>query len=195
MDLQEVIIEVAKLMKIEKDFYENHLKARRPHTKKDVEELLKLEKQYEIYKAHTRKFTNIIAADPRFFDVMESWIVCVEGKDPVSKSEMLKHQKTADVESLINSACNIAPYVKSYIRSLGYFIYDMGAGEDGWDLNIRCTDKDSKELCRSLHQKFFKAISHNLLIISRKFGEHRLPGLYTYQDAVLILQLYGDNIT
>lgn len=194
MDIQEATIAMAKFMKIEKNFYDSHLKARRPKTIEEVEKIAELQKQFEVYKSRTRKFGNILAADPRFFQIMESWIVCVEGKDSVSRQSMIREQKTADVENLINSASNIASSVKSYIRYLGYYIHDMGAGEDGWDINMRCTEKDSKELCRLLHEKYFLAINHDLISISRKFGGHKLPGLYSYEDAEMILNIYGNKL-
>lgn len=192
MDLQEATLALARFMKVEKDFYDQHLKARRPKNAEELKVLEELTRQFEIYRARTRQFANILAADSAFFDIVESWVVAVQGKEAVSRKSMVQYQDNADVEELISLASNLASSVKGFIRSAGYFIADMGVGDDGWDLGVRCTHKDAKELCNLLHRKYSKAINLNLLIVSRKFGEHKLPGLYNYEDAERIIRIYGE---
>lgn len=194
MDLQELTLAMARFMKAEKDFYDEHLKARRPKTQEEVETLEKRQKQLEILRARTRQFGNIIAADPNLFNVIEPWIVCVEGKESVTQKTLKSFVESADIDELINRASNLGASVKEFMRSAGYFICNMSAGEDGWDIGVRCTNKDSMDLCTVLHRKFRLAINMGLLEISRKFGEHRLPGLYNYEDAERIIQLYGDDM-
>lgn len=183
---------MAQFMRVEKDFYDRHLKARRPKNSNELKIIEELSRQFEIYRSRTREFANILAADPRFFDIIESWVVVVQGKESVSRKSMLQYQDSADVEGLINQASNLASSVKSFIRSTGYFITDMGAGNDGWDLGVRCKHKDAKELCSLLHRKFREAIGLNLISVSRRYGEHKLPGLYNYEDAERIIAIYGD---
>jgi hypothetical protein len=194
MDLQELTLAMAQFMKAEKDFYDQHLKARRPKTDKEAEALLSLQRQLEVLRARTRQFGNIVAADPNLFDVIESWIVCVEGKGSVAKETLKSFEESADIDELIDRASNLGSSVKQFMRSAGYFICDMGAGAGGWDIGVRCTNKDSMDLCTVLHRKFRSAIDMGLLEISRKLGEHRLPGLYNYEDAERIIQIYGDTI-
>lgn len=192
MDLQEATLAMARFMKIEKEFYDRHLKARRPKDESELKIFEELSRQFEVYRSRTREFANILAADPNFFEIVESWIVVVQGKESVSRKSMLYYRDSADVEGLINQASNLASSVKSFIRSVGYFITDMGAGDDGWDLGVRCKHKDAKNLCSLLHRKYQEAIGLGLLVISRRFGEHKLPGLYNYEDAERIINIYGE---
>lgn len=193
MDVQEATITLARLMKSEKDFYETHIKARRPITEEDRKKSEDNLKKFEVLRATSKEFANILAGLPAFYDLMESWVVCVNGKGSVSKDTLIKYKETADLDGLIDLASNLGSTVKSFIRSSGYFITEMGAGEDGWDVNVRCNTKDAKELCLLLHQKFMDAINIGILTVSRRFCEHKLPGLYNYEDAERILQIYGNE--
>ena len=187
MDLQEATLTMALLMKKESDFYEQHAQQEQSLSRENLKEL-------EWLKANTREFGNRLAANPYFFDVMESWVVTLIGTEGVNKDSMKDAMESADIDDLVDRASVLAASVKSYVRNSGYIVYDMGAGEDGWDLGIRCTDKQSKNLCIELHQRYTQAIEMNLLAISRRFAGHTLPGLHTWEDAKRILIMYGDSL-
>jgi hypothetical protein len=184
MDLQEATLTMALLMKEEYDFYDQHS---RPDVSMDVKDI----KEFEWRRANTREFGNRLAANPYFFDVMESWVVTIIGKEGVNKESMDEAQKTADVDDLIDRASTLASSVKKHLRDNGYVICDMSAGEDGWDFGIRCTEKRSRALCMEIYQRYAKTIDLKLLSISRRFAGHMLPGLYTWDDAKKILGNYG----
>jgi hypothetical protein len=84
--------------------------------------------------------------------------------------------------------------VRDYFRSQDFVIRNVGAGEDGWDMCARCTEKKSRTLCFDLQQRFQKAISLKLMNVSRRFGGHYLPGLYTWDDAERMLKLYNKDL-
>jgi len=187
MDIQEAILTMSLLMKQEYEFYEKHAK---PNTGMSVEEL----KQFEWIRANTREFGNRLAANPYFFDVMESWKVTIQGTEGVNKDSIDSAQKTSDVEDLLERASPLSTSIKNHLKTNGYVIVSMGAGEDGWDIEVRCSEKKSRDLCTELYQRFSKAISLNVLSISRRFAGHMLPGLYGWDDAKNMLNIFRDDI-
>jgi hypothetical protein len=186
MDLQEATVTMALLMKKESDFYEQHAIPDISLTRENLKEL-------EWLKANTREFGNRLAANPYFFDVMESWVVTVLGTEGVNTDSMKEAMGSADVDDLIDRASALAASIKKHLRDNGYVICNMGAGEDGWDIGIRCSEKKSRDLCVEIHQRYMQAIEMGLLTISRRFAGHSLPGLYSYDDAKRILLIYGDS--
>jgi hypothetical protein len=187
MDLQEATLTMALLMKEEHEFYEKHAKADSSMCVEDLREL-------EWRRANVREFGNRLAANPYFFDVMESWVVTIIGKEGVNQESMNDAMKTADIDDLVDKASVLASSVKQHLRNEGYVICDMGAGEDGWDIGVRCTEKKSRALCMELYQRYVLAIEIGLLSISRRFSGHKLPGLYSWDDAKKILGASGTQI-
>jgi len=184
MDLQEATIAMAYLMKNEIDFYKKNLEGVEP-TKKLLEE-------FEWIKSNTREFGNRLAANPNFFNVMESWKVYILGKEGVNEDSIQKAAETFNVEDLVEQCGNLAISIKEFISSKGLIICDIGAGTDGWDIGVRCTEKISQTLCYDVHKKFWSAINLKLIAVSRRFAGHSLPGLYTWDDAEKILKICGE---
>jgi hypothetical protein len=186
MDLAEATVTMSYLLLYEKRFHDRHA------------EMLKDERDKKVYeeamthiKSNTAEFGSRLAAMPQFFDILESWLVTVVGKQGISPESMDEAVKTNDHDNMLERTGALAISVRDYFRSQDFVIRNIGAGEDGWDMCVRCTEKKSKSLCFDLHQRFQKAISLNLMSISRRFGGHYLPGLYTWEDAERMLKLYG----
>lgn len=139
------------------------------------------------------EFGNRLAAIPAFFDVMESWLVTAVGRQGLSEEGIQEAVRTNDRENMIDRIGALAASVRDYLRSQGFIIRDMGAGEDGWDMCVRCTEKMSRTLCFDLHQRFSEAIRLKLMHVSRRFGGHYLPGLYTWRDAQRLIRGFGDD--
>lgn len=191
-DLQEATLTMALLMKKEATFYNEHLAEDvRPTDATKLQEYLR---QFEYLKANTREFSNRMAAHPQFFDVMESWIVCISGKEGVGLESLNMASKTGDIDDLLDRTGGLAQSVRNYLRDNNYMICEMGAGAGGWDVETRCTEKVSRVLCRDLITKFQPAINYGLLFVSKRFGEHRFPGLYNWDDALRLLKAYGEDL-
>lgn len=195
-DLQEATLALARLMKEEKDFYINNIHARRPKNEQEEKWLNKQISEFEILKSKTRLLENILAANPNFFNIIEPWVISIEGNDSVSKETMEEYIESADVEELIDRTSCLASSIKYFIRSAGYFIADMGSGVTGWDIGIRCSEKEAKKLCNSIHSRYTKALELGLITVSKRFCGNKLPGLYNYEDAERIIGLHekGDTI-
>jgi len=193
MDLQAASITMALLMKKEIDFYNRFLKQRIEEDKIHDEKYQELWRQYQYIQANTREFGNRLAANPNFFNIIESWLVTIDGKGGVAEDSLKEAEKTADVETLVEKTSNLAGSVKEFLASRGYSRLSMGAGTGGWDMSARCNDIASRELCRDLYQKFTKAIDLGMITISRRFSGHCIPGLYTWDDAKRLLNIYGDE--
>lgn len=192
MDLQEATIAMAALMKGEADFYREHLERAQPETPEELRRHKKALKEFEWLQSNTREFGNTLAANPNFFGVMESWKVVVKGTEGVAKDSIVKAMKTDDVDDLIERSGSLASLIKNHIKDKGLLICDMSAGEDGWDISIRCTEKKSRILCYDIHKNFCNAISIGLVSISRRFAGHCLPGLYNWDDAERFLKICGE---
>ena len=193
MDLQEATLEMAKLFKKEKEFYNKHVQGKAPKNQIELTSFNAVLHKFEILKAQTREFGNELAALPNFFDVLEPWKVVVKGKGGISLTEMKASINNTDIDNLIEKTGGMASGVKDFFKLNGYYICDMGVGEDGWDVAAVCNDKDAKDLCEVLHQKYTRAIHYGLISVSRRFnGQHYLPGLYNWEDAERLLSLYGD---
>jgi hypothetical protein len=191
MDLQEATLTMALLMKEEYEFYEQHAEPNKAAADgMDIEDL----KELEWRRANTREFGNRLAANPYFFDVMESWVVAISGNEGVNKESMEEAAKSSDVDDLVDRASVLAASVKKHLKDNGYVICDMGAGETGWDFGIRCTENQSRALCMEMHQRYTSAIEMGLLSVSRRFAGHRLPGLYNWDNAKRFLANCGDNL-
>lgn len=187
MDLQEATLTMALLMKEEYEFYEEHAQPDKGMVLEDL-------KKMEWLRANTREFGNRLAANPYFFDVMESWSVTILGKEGVNEDSLKSAMESDDVDDLIDRASVLGSSIKGHLRKNGYVISDMGAGEDGWDIAVRCTEKKSRDLCTEIYQRYAQAIEMGVLMISRRFAGNMLPGLYHWDDAKRILSLYGDDI-
>lgn len=172
--------------------------------------LLLVEKQYhdryadrietEPYKSrltyirtNTAEYGNRLAAMPQFFDILESWLITVVGRQGLSTETLEESAKLDDAEGMMERTGALAVSVRDYFRSQGFIIRNMGAGEDGWDMCVRCTEKKSRSLCFDIQQRFQRALSLKLMSVSRRFGGHYLPGLYTWEDAKRMLELYGKD--
>lgn len=194
MDLQQATLEMARLLKKEKDFHTNHISI----LKDDQEIPQETLKEFEKLRAITREFGNQIAAIPHFFNILESWKVNLSGKATLSQAALNEAYKDGDIDALVEKSGNLAIIVKDFIKKEGFYICDMGAGATGWDISVRCTEKQSKELCIRIFQRFNQALRMGLLVVSRRFAGHRIPGLYNWDDAERYLSFYGDqngNIT
>jgi len=153
-----------------------------------------------IYEAKLREarigiaeFGNRLAAMPALFDVMESWLVTIVGRQGISEETADEAIRTNNREDMIERTGALATGVRDYLRSQGFIIRDVGAGEDGWDMCGRCTEKMSRTLCTDLHQRYVRAINMKLISVSRRFGGHYLPGLYTWQDAQKLFKAFGES--
>lgn len=191
MDLQEATIAMAALMKGEADFFMEHLKDADPVTTEEKERYATALKEFEWLQSNTREFGNTLAANPHFFGIMESWKVVIKGTQGVAKESVEDALKTADVEDLIDRSGGLANSIKAHIKNNGLIICDMSAGEDGWDISIRCTEKNSRLLCYDIHKSYTGALDLKILSISRRFAGHCLPGLYSWNDAYKFLKIYG----
>jgi len=144
-------------------------------------------------RANTIEFGNRLAAMPQFFDILESWLVTVIGRQGVSDETVEEALKGNDPGTMLERAGALAVSVRDYFETQGFVIRTIGAGEDGWDMCVRCTEKKSRSLCFDLLQRYHKAIALKLISVSRRFGGHYLPGLYTYEDADRMLRMYGKD--
>ena len=187
MDLQEATLSMALLMRNERDFFNANLSDKSTN-RGPINTIIK---EYEYLQSSTREFGNRLAANPNFFGVMESWKVYIIGKEGVSKESIMDAYKEDDVEKLLEKCGSMAVNIREYLQDKKHLICDMSAGEDGWDIAIRCTEHQSKLLCQELYKKYTRAIELELLVISRRFAGHCLPGLYSWEDAEKFLRIYG----
>jgi hypothetical protein len=189
MDVQEALITMAILMNNEAEYYYNYLKKYEDTNDIFNEEYQKRLKEYEWIKKNTIEFGNRLAAIPMFFNILESWKVCIIGKEGLNediKENISKEEK----EELLDKCSNIASSIKKFLKSLNVIVYsEIGIGRDGWDISIICTEKDSKILCEAIYKKFYYAIEKNILYLSRRFIGHHIPGLYNWDDAKKIITL------
>lgn len=189
IDLSEATVTMAYLLLYEKRLYEKYAGNLDDPAIKTAYDL-----RMQYLKANTAEYGNRLAAMPQFFDILESWLVTVVGKQGISEESMQEATKTNDPDVMLEKAGALAVSIKDYFKSQGYVIRNIGAGEDGWDMCVRCTEKKSRLLCFDLHQRFQKAISLRLMSVSRRFGGHYLPGLYTWDDAERLLKLYNKDL-
>jgi len=188
MELSEATITMSYLMLCEKhlhDKYEGHLDDEKVRQAYDA--------RMAYLKANTTEFGNRLAAMPQFFDILESWLVTVVGRQGVSAETMDQAAKENDADGMLERAGALAISVRDYFRSQDFIIRNIGAGEDGWDMCVRCTEKKSRTLCFDLQQRYQKAVAMKLLSVSRRFGGHYIPGLYTWDDAERMLKLYNKD--
>lgn len=183
MDLQEASIAMASLMKGEALFYREHLENPLPRSDDEIQRYATAKKEFEWLQSNTREFGNILAANPNFFDIMESWRIVVTGTESVNRDSINEALGTDDVEDLIERCGSLASSIKAYVKNKGWMICDMSAGEDGWDIAVRCTEKNSRLLCEDIYRKYITAIDRKLITVSRRFSGHCLPGLYNWEDA------------
>lgn len=188
MDLQEATIAMASLMVEEAQFYREHLEGVKPDSDEEIGRFKKAIQQFEWLQSNTREMGNILAANPNFFDVMESWRVVINGTQGVDKESVVTASESDDVEDLFERCGSLATAIRSYIKNKGLIICDMSAGEDGWDIAVRCSEKNSRLLCEDFYRKYIWSINNNLITISRRFSGHCLPGLYNWDDAARILR-------
>jgi len=191
MDLQEATVAMAALMRGEMDFYKEHLEGARVGDLQESKRYKTALREYEWLQSNTREFGNTLAANPSFFGIMESWKVVIKGTAGVGKESIENALETDDIEDLISRCGSLPVNIIEHIKSKGLLLCDMSAGEDGWDISVRCTEKNSKLLCFDMHKKYFKTIELKLIVISRRFSGHCLPGLYTWDDAVNFLKVCG----
>ena len=188
MDLQEASLSMALLMQNEKKYYDENLNDTDSYS---IEELHKKVKEFEWVKSNTREFGNQLAANPNFFGVMESWKVYILGTEGVNKKSIMEAHSKNNIEDLLEKCGSMAISIKNYLQDRKHMICDMSAGMDGWDIAIRCTDNQSRDLCQEMYKRFNHAINLKLISLSRRFAGHCLPGLYNWEDAEKFLKIYG----
>lgn len=183
MDLQEATIAMASLMKGESDFYKEHLDGVRPNTQDEILRFKSALKEFEWLQSNTRELGNTLAADPNFFDIMESWRIVISGTESVDRGSIYEAKDTDDVEDLLDRCGSMAASIKAYIKAKGWMICDMSAGEDGWDIAVRCSEKNSRLFCEDVYRRYIFALNQKLITVSRRFAGHCLPGIYSWDDA------------
>lgn len=187
-DLQEATIEMATLMRGESEFFNEHLEGVKPNTRDEIQRYKSALKEFEWLQSITREFGNTLAANPNFFDIMESWRIVISGTESVDRGSIYEAKETDDVEDLLERCGSLASSIKAYVKGKGWMICDMSAGEDGWDIAVRCSEKNSRLFCEDVYRKFIFAINQKLITVSRRFAGHCLPGLYNWEDANRILR-------
>lgn len=188
VDLSEATVMMSRLMLYEKRLHDKYV------GKLDDEKIKEAYDARMAYlKANTAEFGSRLAAMPQFFDILESWLVTVVGKQGISAETIDEVAKTNDPDNMLERTGALAVSVRDYFRSQDFVLRNIGAGEDGWDMCVRCTEKKSRSLCFDLQQRFQKALSLRLMSVSRRFGGHYLPSLYTWDDAERMLKLYNKD--
>lgn len=188
MDLQEATIKIASLMKGEAEFFKEHLDGIKPNTQDEIHRFKTALKEFEWLQSITREFGNTLAANPNFFDIMESWRIVISGTESVDRGSIYEAKDTDDIEDLLERCGSLAASIKAYVKAKGWMICDMSAGEDGWDIAVRCSEKNSRLFCEDVYRRFIFAINQKLITVSRRFAGHCLPGLYNWEDAYRILK-------
>lgn len=188
MDLQEATIKMASLMKGEAEFFKEHLDGIKPNTQDEIHRFKTALKEFEWLQSITREFGNTLAANPNFFDIMESWRIVISGTESVDRGSIYEAKDTDDIEDLLERCGSLAASIKAYVKAKGWMICDMSAGEDGWDIAVRCSEKNSRLFCEDVYRRFIFAINQKLITVSRRFAGHCLPGLYNWEDAYRILK-------
>jgi hypothetical protein len=185
-DLQEALFTMALLIKKEQGFYEKRIKPL-----EDLSLNSATYREFEHIRASRIEFGNRLAADPNFYDIIESWIIAVIGKEGISKETVDRAYNEKDYAKALEHSGTLAVSVRDFLKENGYIFCNVGAGEDGWDISVRCTEKKARELCSLIRERFHQALRLDLLHLSKRFGGHYLPGLYSLQDAERILRSYG----
>jgi len=129
MDLQQATIAMALLMKKEADFHKEFLSDNVVKGEEDPKKVEEIYRQYQWLKSTTREFGNELAANPHFFDVMESWVVYIKGRDSVDQGRIKNALEKDDVDGLLEQTGSLASSLKNHLKNCGYQICDMGAGD------------------------------------------------------------------
>ena len=142
-------------------------------------ELVMLERELET-------FLEIVAAHPKYKDLVVSWMVEIEGDDGLTEERMnIKHEENKVIDEefhyvldeAFKSIGGLYQAVESYLQRENYTICEKVAGKDGWTLGMICNDAAASDLCADVHKKFKKAIGRGMLRVRKSFWGYRLVGL------------------
>jgi hypothetical protein len=181
MDLQEAEKLLAQCLKDEYDFYEKYIK---PCLNKTISENV-LDKYHEL-QTETDYCGDEIASYPEFVNIMFCWIIEING---VGYKRTLPNDLTdIDIDKLFDEYNNLAHSVNEFIKINNYNVCSKIFVNDGWQIGIMCTTEDANKICSHIHHQFVAAINMSLLIISKRFTNHRLQNLYDLASLQLWLK-------
>ena len=145
-------------------------------------------REHNALRHDARKFADELAADPYFFDILESYMTDVVGTGGCPTDDAVKAgiesavEKGEMFEFITKLGGNLADAIRRYIQGLGFRISDSGGGCGGWHYGVRGNEPDSRRLCAALHKQFKPAIDAGLIKIRRHHWGYRLPTLYNDND-------------
>lgn len=181
MDIKDAEKKLARCLKDEYDFFEKYIK---PHNNKDIisEDILD---KYEELQSETDYCGDEIASYPTFTNIMYCWMVEINGVG--YKKKLPIDLTNIDIDKLFDEYDNLAHSINLFIKNNNFDIYSRMFVNDGWQIGIMCTTEEANKICSLLHDQFSAAIEMDLLIISKRFTNHRLQNLYDLKSLQLWL--------
>ncbi len=133
-----------------------------------------------------KNFTEGLACNPAFFDIMMPWMVDIRGKDEPQAEALLATAGApthANIKSMLETAGALPKSVRDWLEEQKYPITDSGGGAGGWHLGIPCTEPQARMLCSDFHIQFRDPIRAGLLTIVRHFWGWKLPTMHNWEQA------------
>lgn len=118
-----------------------------------------------------RRFGEELAAMPQFFDVLQCWMVEVNGFAEVSEIT----SQDFDLEDTLNRLGGLAQAVQTFVLKHDFKVTSRSNGVGYWELGVFCSEQEARRLCSLLHDKFAKAIQSRQVQVTRKFWGWRWP--------------------
>ena len=143
------------------------------------------------------KYADELAADPAFFDILESYMTDVKGTGGMPSEDSVKEVVDSGFERdeifgfLEKMGGNLVGAVRNFIEDLGFRICDAGGGGGSWHLGVRGNEPDSRRLCAALHKQFGPALDAGMIKIERHHWGYRLPTLYNDGDVERYFEDHG----
>lgn len=169
---------LAACLKNEFDFYQKHIEPLL-NENKDTVIPEKIQKEFEELQDETEFCEDELASYPEIFEAMTCWMIEISGE---GIKESIPDLSKIDVNEFIDQYGNLAHEVIQTLRKEDIQISNLAGTKNSWNIGILCTDTESKRLCAFLHEKFKSAIELRLMIIYKKFWNHRFSNLYDWDS-------------
>lgn len=186
MNIKDAEIILAKEMKKEYDFYQEHIEPIIIAASKNEENISieipdNIQHKYDMIRDDVNLCGDELASYPELFDVMQCWMidVCGEGFKEIPEDFL---EKEIDIEDFLDQYGNLAHSISDFVKLSGFTITDRGGGTTGWHIGVPCNDSDANKLCSLLHNNFAGAIELDLIAVYKRFWGHRLPNLYNWDS-------------
>ena len=130
----------------------------------------KLHEQMREARNELKSYGDYLMSFPELFDTLKIWMVDVYGQanhEDNGEQIIANYFNGRSIEAAVTDQDGLCDYVFQFIDSHGFDITDTGGGCGMWHMGAYCTEQESRNLLRLMHEHFKEFLEEEALVLKR----------------------------